>query len=311
MGVKTKTHSLNLARQVGALTNMAWQNETPPLLTLATPVVILQFFLKRGAMQLKQKRKSKSRPNIRASRQSRRRPHAVVPSPLPAEVRDGRLLASYIDHTLLKPEATATDVARVCQEAREHHFATVCVCSSLVAVAARALKGSTVLPIAVVGFPHGNALTEGKVAETRAAVKAGAQEIDMVINIGALRAGDDRAVAKDISKVVKAAGRVPVKVIIESATLTHDEKVRACKIAVKAKAAFVKTSTGFGPGGATVEDVALMRELVGPHIGVKASGGVRTLEDAVRLIRAGANRIGTSNGIAIVTGSITTPPRSY
>lgn len=210
-------------------------------------------------------------------------------------------LAAMIDHTLLKPDATDDDIQRVAQEAIEHGFATVCVNSSQVGRVAELLDGSDSLPIAVVGFPLGAASTEAKAFEARQAVSDGAREIDMVINVGALRSKDYASVLNDIREVVEAASPSPVKVILETATLTEDEKIIACALSSAAGAAFVKTSTGFGPGGATVEDIALMRRIVGPKMGVKASGGVRTYEDAVRMVEAGANRIGASSSVAIVT----------
>jgi deoxyribose-phosphate aldolase len=210
-----------------------------------------------------------------------------------------------IDHTVLKPEATPDDIRKACREAREHNFATVCVNGGYVALAAEALKGSNVKPIAVVGFPLGAGTSAAKAFEAKDAVSHGAQEIDMVINVGALRSGDTTLVGSDIKTVVDAVKPVPVKVILETALLTHDEKVTACKLAKKAGAAFVKTSTGFGPSGATVEDIELMRETVGPEMGVKASGGVRSYDYAQQMIAAGASRLGTSASVAIVTGAET------
>jgi deoxyribose-phosphate aldolase len=220
----------------------------------------------------------------------------------PEALRGAADLARYIDHTLLKPDATAAEVVKLCDEARTHGFATVCVNSGHVATAARELAGSGVLPIAVVGFPLGAALTAAKAFETREAVRAGAREIDMVVNLGALKAKDYACVSRDIAAVVAAARPYPVKVILETAQLAQEEKVVACALAKAAGAAFVKTSTGFGGGGATVEDIQLMRRVVGEELGVKASGGVRTAEDALRLLAAGANRIGASASVAIVTG---------
>jgi deoxyribose-phosphate aldolase len=212
-------------------------------------------------------------------------------------------LASMIDHTLLKPGATREELVRLCEEARRYGFAAVCVASENVALCARLLDGSNVRPISVVGFPSGTDATTAKVAETRGAIAAGAAEIDMVLHRGRLKEKDYAYVEKDIREVVEAAGRRPVKVILETAALSRDEKVIACAIAKAAGAAFVKTSTGFGPGGATVEDVTLMRQIVGDDFGVKASGGVRTAADARRLIAAGANRLGTSASVAIVSGA--------
>lgn len=210
-------------------------------------------------------------------------------------------LAQYIDHTLLKPEATEAQIRQACHEALTYGFAAVCIRSEWVGKAAEWLKGSTVLPICVVGFPGGEESTEAKVEETRRAVASGAQEIDMVLKKSLLRSRDYAGVAEDIRSVVQAAG-VPVKVILETGELTHDEKVIGCALSVLAGAAFVKTSTGFGKGGATVEDIRLMRSIVGDRAKVKASGGVRTREDALIMIEAGADRIGTSGGVAIVTG---------
>jgi len=209
-------------------------------------------------------------------------------------------MASYIDHTLLKPEATEEQVLVLCAEARKYNFYSVCINSSYVSVAAKALKGSAVKVCAVVGFPLGAATTATKAFEAREAVENGASEIDMVIHIGALKSGNEGYVAEDIAAVVEAAGGNIVKVIIETGLLTDEEKIIACRLADQAGAHFVKTSTGFGPGGATIADIALMRETVGPLLGVKASGGVRTPEAARQMIEAGATRIGTSSGIAII-----------
>ena len=220
-------------------------------------------------------------------------------------------LASMIDHTLLKPDATRDDLIRVCEEARRHGFATVCVTAANVAFCARLLVGCSTKTIAVVGFPSGTATTAAKVAETRDAISAGAAEIDMVLQIGQLKAKDYASVESDIREVVRVARPRPVKVILETGALTRDEKVIACALAKAAGAAFVKTSTGFGPGGATVEDVALMRQIVGEGFGVKASGGVRTAADARRMIEAGANRLGASASVAIVTGLGAAPGGKY
>lgn len=214
-------------------------------------------------------------------------------------------VADRIDHTLLKPEATRADIERVCAEARQWKFKTVCVNSANVGLAARALAGSGVLPIAVVGFPLGATTPQAKAFEAREAVRQGAQEIDMVINIGALKSKDYKTVLEDIAGVVKASGNKPVKVILETHQLTHDEKVIACALSKVAGAAFVKTSTGFGGGGATVEDVALMRAIVGDDMGVKASGGIRTRQDVEKMLAAGADRIGASASVAICTGAKT------
>lgn len=213
-------------------------------------------------------------------------------------------LAKYIDHTLLKPEASEADILRVCQEAAEHHFKSVCVNPLWVSTVNRALLGTGVLTCAVIGFPLGASNTDVKVFEARGATMDGADEIDMVINIAAARAMDKDALVADISAVAEVVhGEDSIlKVIIETSLLNDAEKVLACQAAVEAGADFVKTSTGFNGGGATAADVALMRATVGPDIGVKASGGVRSLETAQEMIAAGATRIGTSSGIAIVTG---------
>ncbi|HZX94913.1 MAG TPA: deoxyribose-phosphate aldolase [Myxococcales bacterium] len=220
----------------------------------------------------------------------------------PLAIRTSRDLAPYIDHTLLKPDATRDDLIKLCDEARKYGFATVCVNSSNVPLCARLLQGSSTRPIAVVGFPLGAATTSAKVFEAREAVRAGAAEIDMVINIGQLKARNYAYVQCDIREVVAAAKPRPVKVILETGALTRDEKVIGCALSKAAGAAFVKTSTGFGPGGATAEDVALMRQVVGDDVGVKASGGVRTTADAQKMVEAGANRLGASASVAIVTG---------
>ncbi|MCK6552403.1 deoxyribose-phosphate aldolase [Myxococcota bacterium] len=205
-----------------------------------------------------------------------------------------------MDHTILKPDATKDELRKVCDEARKYHFATVCVNSANVRFVAACLEGSGVKAIAVVGFPLGAATTGAKAFETREAIRNGAQEIDMVINIGALKSKDYALVQSDIRGVVEAAGAIPVKVILETSMLDRDQKVIACALSKAAGAAFVKTSTGFGGGGATAEDIALMRQVVGDDIGVKASGGVRTIDDAEKMIEAGASRIGASSSVAIV-----------
>lgn len=211
-------------------------------------------------------------------------------------------VASLIDHTLLKPEATRKEVQKVCEEARTFGFASVCVNSTHIPFAAACLSGSGVKPIAVVGFPLGAMAPAAKAYEAREAVRHGAREIDMVLNIGALKARDHETVLDDIAQVVRASRPYPVKVILETAKLDDEEKLMACALSKAAGAAFVKTSTGFGGGGATPEDVALMRRSVGPGFGVKASGGVRDRKDALRVIEAGANRIGASSSVAIVQG---------
>lgn len=212
-------------------------------------------------------------------------------------------LAPYIDHTLLKADASRDDLKKLCDEAKKYGFASVCVNSANVRFCKAQLAGSRVMVCAVVGFPLGAMSAEAKAFEAREAVRNGASEIDMVMNIGALKSRDYAAVLDDIRKVVQAAAPARVKVIIETGALTREEKIIACTLAKTAGAAFVKTSTGFGPGGATAEDVALMRQVVGHGVEVKASGGVRTTEDAERMIQAGATRIGASASVAIVSGS--------
>ncbi|MEM9190133.1 MAG: deoxyribose-phosphate aldolase [Myxococcota bacterium] len=213
-----------------------------------------------------------------------------------------RDLAPYIDHTLLKPETTNDQLQVLCTEARTYGFASVCVNSANVRFCKARLRGSSVMTVAVVGFPLGAVASHSKAFETRQAVRDGADEIDMVINIGALKSRDYAVVVADIVTVVEAAKPKPVKVILETASLTEEEKVIACALSKAANAAFVKTSTGFGAGGATLEDVTLMRRVVGPDMGVKASGGVRDAAGADAMVRAGATRIGASASVAIVTG---------
>lgn len=203
-------------------------------------------------------------------------------------------LASMIDHTLLKANATREEILQICEEAKEYRTASVCVNSYWASTVHEALKGSGVMTCCVVGFPLGAMSTEAKAFETKEAVKDGAEEIDMVINIGLARVGEWDALQEDIAAVVKAAGNAAVKVIIEACLLTDDEKVKACVAAQNAGAAFVKTSTGFSSSGATVEDIKLMRETVGPNMGVKAAGGIRSRETALAMIRGGANRVGAS-----------------
>ncbi|MCZ2404864.1 deoxyribose-phosphate aldolase [Paenarthrobacter sp. Z7-10] len=214
----------------------------------------------------------------------------------------GRGVAAYIDHTLLKPEAGEDDVLKVCAEAVEYSFFSVCVNPVWVKTVHKALKGSGVRTCSVIGFPLGATPTDVKVFEARGATLDGADEIDMVINIAAARALDKGSLVDDISAVAEAVHEADaiLKVIIETSLLNQEQKVMACRAAVEAGADFVKTSTGFNGGGATAEDVALMRATVGPTLGVKASGGVRTLADAQAMIAAGATRIGASSGIAIV-----------
>ncbi len=219
-------------------------------------------------------------------------------------VPDNEALAHMIDHTLLKPDATPEQVAQLCAEAKKYNFASVCVNPTWVPMCARLLKGTPVKVTSVVGFPLGATTSEVKAFETEDAIRNGANEIDMVINIGALKARDLETVARDIRAVVETAHRhnALVKVIIEAVLLTDEEKVIASLLSKEAGADYVKTSTGFAGGGATVEDVTLMRRTVGPEIGVKAAGGVRTREDAEKMVLAGATRIGASAGIKIVKG---------
>ncbi|MFD5277276.1 deoxyribose-phosphate aldolase [Pseudarthrobacter sp. NPDC058362] len=226
-----------------------------------------------------------------------------APSANPADAATGNL-AKFIDHTLLKPEAGEADILKVCSEAAEYGFKSVCVNPVWVKTVKNALRGSGVLTCSVVGFPLGATPTDVKAFEARGAVLDGADEVDMVINIASARAGDKGALVEDITAVAEAvhAGGAILKVIIETSLLTDDQKVLACQAAVEAGADFVKTSTGFNGGGATAGDVALMRRTVGPDLGVKASGGVRSREDAQAMIAAGATRIGASSGIAIVKG---------
>lgn len=213
-------------------------------------------------------------------------------------------LARYIDHTLLKPDATASQIDTLCQEALRFDFAAVCVNPTWVKRASSLLRGSKVQVASVIGFPLGATTPEVKGFETRRALRDGAREIDMVINVGALKSGDHDLVARDIRAVSDACREVGArnKVIIEAALLTDEEKVVASRLAQRAKAHYVKTSTGFGPGGATVFDVALMRETVGSALGVKAAGGIKNAGDARAMIDAGATRIGASAGVAMVTG---------
>jgi deoxyribose-phosphate aldolase len=215
---------------------------------------------------------------------------------------NSRELAGYIDHTLLKPETSEEAVRKLCAEAREFGFASVCVNGSFVELAVRELKGSPVKTCCVVGFPLGAGTSASKAFEAKDAVSGGAEEVDMVLSVGRLRTGDAEAVREDIRAVVKAAGEAAVKVILETCLLTDEQKEQACVLAEEAGAAFVKTSTGFSTGGATVADVALMRRVVGNRLGVKASGGIRTREDAERMIAAGASRIGASASVYICTG---------
>ncbi|MFQ1012073.1 deoxyribose-phosphate aldolase [Gilliamella apicola] len=213
--------------------------------------------------------------------------------------------AKYIDHTLLAMNATEDQIRKLCDEAKEYHFYSVCINSGYVPLAASLLKGSDVKVCSVVGFPLGAMLTSAKAFETEMAVKAGAQEIDMVINVGWLKSNDWQAVKNDIEAVFNACGDVPLKVILETCLLSKDEIVKVCNICKEIGVAFVKTSTGFSVSGATVEDVKLMRETVGDKMGVKASGGIRDRAIAEKMVEAGATRLGASAGIAIVSGNET------
>ncbi|HHY45797.1 MAG TPA: deoxyribose-phosphate aldolase [Firmicutes bacterium] len=219
-------------------------------------------------------------------------------------LRDPSDLASLIDHTLLRADATPAQIEQLCREAIQYGFAAVCINPGNVPLAAQRLEGTPVKVCTVIGFPLGATTTLVKVVEARDAIASGATELDMVMNIGALKARELDFVRHDIAAVVNAAaGRALVKVIIEACYLTEEEKRQACSIAKEAGAAFVKTSTGFGPGGATVQDVMMMRQVVGPDMGIKAAGGIRDYKTAVEMIRAGATRIGTSSGVAIMTSS--------
>jgi deoxyribose-phosphate aldolase len=218
--------------------------------------------------------------------------------------RDKMDIAKYIDHTILKPEATAEDVKKLCKEAREYKFVSVCVNGCYAKLVSTELEGTDVKTCVVVGFPLGAMTKEAKAFETTQAIENGATEIDMVINVGALKEKNYEILKEDIEAVVNAAkGKALVKVIIEACLLTDEEKVKACEISKEAKADFVKTSTGFSTGGATKEDIALMRKTVGPEIGVKASGGVRDFKTAMDMINDGASRIGASASISIVSES--------
>ena len=220
-------------------------------------------------------------------------------------------LAAYIDHTLLKADATAKDIERLCAEAREHRFYSVCVNGSWVEPARHFLEGADGKVACVVGFPLGAMSGDAKRFETEAAIDDGAQEIDVVLNLGRLKAGDDKYVLRELRNVVEAADERPVKVILETCLLTREEKIRACQLVVESGAQFVKTSTGFSTGGATLDDVKLMRETVGPKFGVKASGGIRDTKTALAMIEAGATRLGVSAGIAIVKGLTDANAGSY
>ena len=211
-------------------------------------------------------------------------------------------LNRYIDHTLLKPDASYEEVLNLCQEAKEYGFAAVCVNPCYIDLCSHLLKGTGVNVATVIGFPLGSTLTEVKVFEAKEAVIRKADELDMVISLGAARAGRWDYVREEIEKIVEAADGAVVKVIVETALLTEAEKRQACEVVLASGAQYIKTSTGFGPGGATVEDVALFQALVGGKIGIKASGGIRTRAQAEAMIAAGATRIGTSNGVALIGG---------
>ncbi len=215
----------------------------------------------------------------------------------------GAAIAPLIDHTLLRPDSTHADVRRVCEESVAYGFATVCVYPARVALAAESLRNTRVRVCTVAGFPHGAATTDAKAREAATACRSGADEVDMVLAVFAIKDGDAAYAERDIRAVVEAVEGRTVKVILETGLLSDDEKVLACRLAAAAGAHFVKTSTGMGAGGATVEDIRLMRRTVGPGMGVKASGGIRALADAESMVAAGANRIGTSAGVAIVTSA--------
>jgi deoxyribose-phosphate aldolase len=220
-------------------------------------------------------------------------------------------IASFIDHTLLKPDATAQAIEKLCAEARQHRFAAVCVNGCHVELARHCLEESNVKVATVIGFPLGAMSTDAKRYETEAAIDDGAQEIDMVLNVAWLKEGNHKSLRRELRDVVEAADERPVKVIIETCLLTREEKVKACELILDSGARFVKTSTGFSTGGATIEDVKLLREVVGPRFGVKASGGIRDAATAWAMIGAGATRLGTSNGVAIVQGAQLTATGSY
>lgn len=227
----------------------------------------------------------------------------MAPSPLKAATRAGKTVAGSVDHTVLKPEATEADIRRACNQALFYQFAGVCVHGTWISLVAERLGLSQVKPVCVVGFPLGAGLSVSKADETSRVISAGAQEIDMVLNIGALKDKRFGFVRDDIAAVVKAAAGRLVKVILECCLLTRAEKLTACRLSVEAGAAFVKTSTGFNKSGATIEDVKLLRQAVGPSVGVKAAGGIRDLATARAMLEAGASRLGTSASVAIVTGA--------
>jgi len=220
-----------------------------------------------------------------------------------ASVSDPKHIAQLIDHTILRPDASRADIEQLCREARQHRFWSVCVNPTWISLAGQLLDGAGVKVCCVAGFPLGANLPETKAMEARAAIQQGAREIDMVINVGALKSGDGSLVLRDIRSVVEACreGSAKCKVILETSLLKNEEKARACELAIEARADFVKTSTGFSTGGATAEDVALMNRIVRDKgLGVKASGGIRSLADLRRMVEAGATRIGTSSGIKIL-----------
>lgn len=232
----------------------------------------------------------------------KQRPAPKVSAGAAAPHEGGKEFARMIDHTLLKPEASEQQLSQVCREAREHGFYSVCVNSCNVRFVAKQLEGCATLPIAVVGFPLGAQRPDAKAYEARQAIRDGAQEIDMVVNLGAMKSKNYSLVIQDIRAVVEASAPLPVKVILETAQLEDEEKVIVCALSKAAGAAFVKTSTGFSTGGATIADVTLMRRVVGEDLGVKASGGVRNAADAAAMVAAGANRLGCSSSVEVVTG---------
>jgi deoxyribose-phosphate aldolase len=215
-------------------------------------------------------------------------------------LRAAEQISSFIEHTLLKPDATAADIERLCAEARQYRFLGVCVNGGWVRRARLCLQDTDIKVVSVAGFPLGAAATAAKRFETKTAIDDGADEIDVVLNIGRLKQGDDSYVQQELREVLQAADGHPVKVILETCLLDENEKIRVCRLAVESGARFVKTSTGFSSGGATTADVALMRNTVGPEFGVKAAGGIRDAVTAIAMIGAGANRIGTSSGVAII-----------
>jgi deoxyribose-phosphate aldolase len=308
--VVTKANALDFARNKDPFADH--------ILTLTLCVAILKRFLKKEEMKRPQDLNSESIERLvdAVTSEVYRRLDKKEKSPLSQELPKTNIisnpptpslapgdLAGMIDHTLLKPDASQEQIKKLCSEAAQYKFATVCVNSSNVGLAAKLLSGTGVKPIAVVGFPLGAMSSTAKAFETLEAIREGAQEIDMVVNLGALKSKDYKEVFEDIKGVVEAAGSIPVKVILETSTISDDEKIIGCALSKAAGAAFVKTSTGFAGGGATVEDIKLMRKIVGPEMGVKASGGIRTYDDAKKMIEAGANRVGASSSIDIVTNA--------